>query len=273
MIARAASVAALACLLALALCPSAQAADAPPARQYHVPAETFEVAGHAAFVMLPAKDLRKTPQPWIWYFITLPAYPDEHEKWMDEQFLAAGVAVAGIDVGESFGSPAGNAIFDKFYQEMTERRGFAEKPCLLGRSRGGLQASSWAIQNPDRVAGIAGIYPVFDFRSYPSIERAAPAYGLTPEQLSAQQDSLNPIARADVLAKARVPVFIIHGDDDKVVPLEVNSAALAKVYDDAGADDAIELLVVKGQGHNYWEGFFRCQQLIDFAIAHADPKQ
>ncbi len=83
---------------------------------------------------------------------------------------------------------------------------------------------------------------------------------------------MNPIAQAAALAKARVPVFIIHGDDDKVVPLEVNSAALAKVYDDAGAEDAIEVLVVKGQGHNYWEGFFRCQQLIDFAIAHADPK-
>ncbi len=58
-------------LLAFAPCLSAKAADPPPAKHYHVPAETFEVAGHPAFVMLPAKELRKTPQPWVWYFITL----------------------------------------------------------------------------------------------------------------------------------------------------------------------------------------------------------
>jgi Prolyl oligopeptidase family len=266
---RKASMGCLACLLALCPFLTAHAADPPPARQFHVPAEAFMVDGHPAFMMLPAENLRAKPQPWIWYFITLPVYPDEHEKWMDEQFLAAGIAVAGIDVGESFGSPAGNAIFEKFYEEMTTKRGFAQKPCLLGRSRGGLQASSWAIGHPDRVAGIAGIYPVFDFRSFPNIERAAPAYGLTPEELGVRQADFNPIERADVLAKARVPVSIIHGDVDVVVPLEANSASLVKRYTDAGAKDSIELIVANGQGHNYWEGFFRCQPLIDFAIAHA----
>jgi hypothetical protein len=27
--------------------------------------------------------------------------------------------------------------------------------------------------------------------------------------------------------------------------------------------------VAKDQGHNFWEGFFRCQELVDFAIARA----
>ena len=31
----------------------------------------------------------------------------------------------------------------------------------------------------------------------------------------------------------------------------------------------MKLLVANGQGHNYWEGFFRCQDLINFAIAQA----
>jgi hypothetical protein len=31
----------------------------------------------------------------------------------------------------------------------------------------------------------------------------------------------------------------------------------------------VKLVVAKGQGHNYWEGFFRCQELIDFTIAQA----
>jgi hypothetical protein len=47
------------------------------------------------------------------------------------------------------------------YDELTVRRGFASRCCLLGRSRGGLWNSSWAIHNPEKVAGMAGIYPVF----------------------------------------------------------------------------------------------------------------
>ena len=81
---------------------------------------------------------------------------------MHEQFLAAGVAVAGIDVGEAYGSPEGRRLFTELYRELTEKRGFATRPCLLGRSRGGLWVTSWAVENPDKVAGIAGIYPVFD---------------------------------------------------------------------------------------------------------------
>ncbi len=262
---------ALFCLIALSLCRPAGADDPkPPEKKFYVPGETFELAGRPAFVMLPAKELRKTPQPWVWYFITLSAYPDEHEKWMDEKFVQAGIAVAGIDVGESFGSPAGNAIFDQFYNEMVQRRGFKAKPCLLGRSRGGLMASSWGANHPENVAGLAGIYPVFDFRTYPGLDKAAPAYGLAPDQLAARLAEFNPIERIDALAKAQVPVFIIHGDVDEVVPLEANSAELCPSgYAAAGQANAIELLIAPGQGHNYWEGFFRCQPLIDFAIAHA----
>ena len=100
---------------------------------------------------------------------------------MHEQFLDAGVAVAGIDVGEAYGSPKGRELFTALYRELTTERGFAPRPCLLGRSRGGLWVTSWAADHPDKVAGLAGIYPVFDLRSYPGLAKAAPAYGLTAE--------------------------------------------------------------------------------------------
>ena len=64
-------------------------------------------------------------------------------------------------------------------------------------------------------------------------------------------------------------IFIIHGDEDKVVPLKENSQKFFENYQTAGAEDSVTLLVVKGQGHNFWEGFFRCQALIDFVIERA----
>ena len=136
-----------------------------------LPGETFTVADRPVFVLLPDQAKRTTPQPWIIYAPTLPSYPDQHEKWMHEQFLNAGVAVAGIDVGEGYGGPKSNLLFTALYNELVQKKGYSPMPCLFGRSRGGLWVSSWAIENPTKVSGIIGIYPVFDFRTYPGIDK------------------------------------------------------------------------------------------------------
>ena len=67
-----------------------------------------------------------------------------------------------------------------------------------------------------------------------------------------------------MLAKHHVPALIIHGDEDKVVPLKENSAAFVARYQAAGAGDAVTLIVARGQGHNFWEGFFHCRELDRF---------
>lgn len=63
---------------------------------------------------------------------------------------------------------------------------------------------------------------------------------------------------------------ISHGDDDQVVPLKQNSAEFVARCEAAGAANVVKLIVAKGQGHNFWEGFFRCCEQIDFAIARAN---
>jgi pimeloyl-ACP methyl ester carboxylesterase len=119
------------------------------------------------------------------------------------------------------------------------------------------------------MSGLAGIYPVFDLRTYPGVDRAAEAYGLAPAALEQSLKTLNPIQRVQRLAAAGVPTFLIHGDQDAVVPLEPNSNAYVARYREAGHADAVELVVAAGQGHNYWEGFFRCEKLVEFVIRRA----
>ena len=245
------------------------AEDAKPVKELILPGESFLVAGRPAFVLLPPPEKRRTPQPWILYSPTLPAYPDVHEKWMHEQFLSAGIAIAGVDVGEAYGSPAAWPTFTALHTTLTNDRGFAPKACLLGRSRGGLWSASWGAENTDKISGLAGIYPVFDFRTYPGIAQAASAYGRTAEELAKSTRS-NPIARVEQLAASKVPAFFIHGDEDVVVPLKENSQEFANIYERAGVKDLVTLIVPKGQGHNYWEGFFRCEELVAFAIARAN---
>ena len=250
----------------------AESQDKPanPIKELILEGETFLVNDRPAFILWPNQEKRSTPQPWVMYSPTLPRLPDAHEKWMHQQFLDAGVAIAGIDVGECYGSPEGRKLFSSLYKELTTKQNFGAKPCLLCRSRGGLWSSSWAIRNTDKVAGIAGIYPVFDLTTYPGMKRAAPAYKMTEADLAATLKQHNPIEKVGTLAKAKIPVFIIHGDVDKVVPIKQNSARVVKIYKNTpGSERLVELEVVKGQGHNFFEGFFTDQTLVNFTIQHA----
>jgi arylsulfatase len=231
--------------------------------------EVFRLKDRYAFVMKPdAPASNDDGKPWIFYAPALSRYPDKHERWMHQQFLSAGVAVAGIDIGEAYGSPHSTPFFDALYKEMV-RRGYSRKPALLGRSRGGLWVSRFAIDHPERVAAIGGIYPVFDYTTYPGVERAAAVYGLSPDALRERHDEFNPIRLAGKLAAADLPVRIIHGKDDRVVPLKQNSAALAELYRQAGKEQLISVEEIDGQGHNFWPGFFHSQPLVDFLIAAA----
>ena len=241
-----------------------------PEKQLPLPGEVFSVKGHTAFLMLPPQKQAGGTTPWVLYAPTLPGLPGAEEKWMFERFLDAGIAVAGIDVGESFGSREGRDLYSAFLEKLVQERGLSERACLLSRSRGGLMLFNWAADHPSSVACIAGIYPVCNLKSYPGLKTASDAYGLSEEQLAAQLAEFNPIERLEPLAKAHIPIFHIHGDSDVVVPLEDNSGEVAKRYQKLGGD--MTLKIVKGQGHNMWSGWFQSQELVDFVIAHAKEK-
>ncbi len=221
-------------------------------------------------MILPPVEKRLDSMPWVMYAPTFDkSLPNEaHEGWMFRHWLAKGIAVAGVDVGESFGNPKGRATYNALHEYLTTGDlKFAKQASLLARSRGGLMLYNWAAENPQKVKCIAGIYPVCDLRSYPGLARACGAYEMTEKELAEVLSQHNPVDRLAPLAKAKIPIFHIHGDIDKVVPLEANSGTIAKRYKELGGE--MEVLIAPGQGHNMWIGFFECKPLIDFVIKHA----
>ncbi len=234
----------------------------PPQKTLPLPGEVMSIRGHTAFVLsAPSKG---KPIPWVLYAPTLPGLPGTEEQWMFERFLEAGIAVAGIDVGESYGNAAGRVLYSALHEELVSRRGFARKVMLLGRSRGGLMTLSWAAENADKVAGFAGIYPVCNLASYPGLTNAAPAFGLKPAELGAELSRHNPVDRLESLARARVPLFVIHGDQDRLVPLEANSGLVRSRYQ--ALKGPFEWVVPAGQGHSMWTGFFQSPELVAFVV-------
>lgn len=233
-----------------------------PEKYGHQCAE-FEINGHWSFVILPAKEKQRNPMPWVWYAPTFrDSLPNESNAWIAERLLAKGIAICGVDVGESYGNPQGRAVFTEFYKYVIAEFHLSRKPCLWPQSRGGLMLFNWAAEHPELVKRIGCTYPVCDMRSYPGLATAAQAYGMTESELQTHLAENNPIDRLSPLASHKIHILSIHGDSDTVVPLQENSAELARRYKALGG--SIKLLIVKGKGHAEIPEFFQRQEMVDF---------
>jgi pimeloyl-ACP methyl ester carboxylesterase len=227
----------------------------------------FTVAGARGFVIIPPTGELGGYHPWLWYAPTfvggLPG--DRHTQYF-KPLLDAGFFIAGVEVGESFGSPKGTATYQVFYQYVVETFQLSPKATLLPQSRGGLMLYNWAVEHPESVACVAGIYTVCSFTSYPGVDKAAPAYEMTPEALQAALKGYDPIERLAPLAKAKVPIFHIHGDADTVVPLERNAGELVERYKNLGGTATLK--IVPGKGHEEVDEFFTDPDFLNFILEH-----
>jgi hypothetical protein len=184
---------------------------------------------------------------------------------MFKQLLARGFAIVGVDVGESYGNAKGREIYEQFYKLLTDKFALSSKACLLPQSRGGLMLYNWAAEHPQSVQCIGGIYPVCDQSSWPGLAKSCAAYGMSEQELASHLKENNPIDRLEPLAKAKVPIFHLHGNADKVVSLERNSGELARRYHDLGG--TMQLEVIEGKGHEVCAEFFHSQHLVDFFLS------
>lgn len=253
---------AFATLAAILLCQTGLAAeDLSPAP---LPRIAVRIGEHKGFIIKPSKPAADGSKPWLWYAPTIGGHPNLTNEWVFRPLVERGFAICGVDVGESYGSPAGRKIFSDFYTHVRKEYGLDKRATFLAQSRGGLMVYNWAAENIDKVCAITAIYPVCDLRSYPGLDKAAPAYGMSAKELEIALKKHNPIDRLAWLAKAGVPIFHIHGDSDTVVPLEQNSQVIYDRY--KALTGKMELVVVKGKGHAEIPEFFQSQQFVDFIV-------
>ena len=227
-------------------------------------AETFEIDGTKAYLYAapePAKG-----KPWLWYAPTIGSLNPAERKAYFEAFAKAGISIAGFDLGEVRGSPASTAKFSLFYDAMV-KRGFSQKPILLGQSRGGMMTLAWAFRNPDKVQAWVGIYPVCNLASWSlksSKAQTLADFSMTEPELVAKLTEFNPIDNLQGLLANKVPMFAVHGDVDQLVPYDLNTKLLKERYEAGGG--SIEVKIIPGKGHQVDPGFFACQELINFVL-------
>ena len=229
--------------------------------------EEFTVGQSKCFVLDGNSTAKE--KPWVWYAPTLPRHPDPSHAWYIDNLIEQGISFAGCDQGEVRGSPVSISRFSDFYHEMVAK-GYSKKPVLLGQSRGGLMMLSWAVRNPTKVAAYAGIYPVQNLRSWPiksSLGTTLSDFGMDKKTFIERIDAHNPINYLAGIAKAQVPIFLVHGDSDKVVPIDENSGLVKKRYQELGG--TVEVEIVLGAGHQVIDAFFKSKNLIEFLIKNS----
>lgn len=274
---RASSLLILLCLLAtLMALPVSPIADDPfvPDGASRIDIKIGEAKG---FLFKPTVDSANSDRPWVWYAPTrftgsTPKgyYPNVRTHWLFSRLLAKGIWIAGVDVGESYGAPAGRSVFTKFYKTVTSRYHLSPKPCFLAQSRGGLMSFGWAAEHPGHVGCIAAIYPVLNLTSWPphgsaQVGQAATAYGYNSvAEFQEREIQLSPISHAGPLAKAKIPILILHGDSDRLVPMQENSRPFVTTY--TGLGGAAELVVVPGKGHEEVDEYFHSNRLEEFLL-------
>jgi dipeptidyl aminopeptidase/acylaminoacyl peptidase len=125
---------------------------------------------------------------------------------------------------------------------------------LVGRSMGGAGALTIAMHHPDRVAGVVSLAGVSD---YPAICKTnsymlgndagsvRTRFGGTPDEKPEVYRQMSAVNYAEVLKT--IPVFLIHGATDGVVPV-YHSRALAEKLQKAGGK--VVFKEVPNEGHN-----------------------
>ncbi|MGZ0172795.1 MAG: alpha/beta hydrolase family protein [Planctomycetales bacterium] len=255
-------------LLALLITLTAQSLFAQDQGELPKTADKFEVAGHKAFVYSAPKPAEG--KPWLWYAPTLNGVSLFGRKMYFEALMDAGISLAGFDLGEVRGSPESTAKLHLFYEDMV-KRGYSPKPILLGQSRGGIMTLAWAFRHPDKVRAWVGIYPVCNLASWPLVRNEAATladFGMTKEALTARLSEFNPVDNLKGLLANNVPMFIVHGDSDVVVPYDRNTGILKERYETGGGQIRVKL--IPGEGHKVGPSFFECQELVDFVLASRD---
>lgn len=197
----------------------------------------FEVGGAGAIVVSPAKAL--SGRPWVWRGEFFDAFADA-----DEALVRAGWHLAYLRVPNLFGAPSAMEKWEALHERLVGRHGLDPRPGLIGLSRGGLYCLAWAARHPSRTLALYLDNAVCDFRSWPGGRLKAfgagkgsardwplllNAFGFR-DDAEAACSKLNPIRNFASIAAARIPLLLVYGDSDTVVPAPENSEKLFEGY-------------------------------------------
>jgi pimeloyl-ACP methyl ester carboxylesterase len=215
----------------------------------------FDVEGVPAIVVEPGKPL--PGRPWVWRGEFFGAFPNA-----DIELVKKGWHLVYLGVPNLFGSPRAVESWEKLYRVLVEQHGLHPRPGLIGLSRGALYCMSWAATHPDKTLAVYLDNGVCDFRSWPGGKPKGMGKGQGSHEewvnlfkaydFKSNDDAVaykrNPVDNLEPLARARIPILLVYGDADRVVPHRENSEIVFNRYKAIGGP--VDRIVKPGQDHH-----------------------
>lgn len=231
--------------------------------------EEFLFEGHEAAVVIP--DNPRDESSLIVKTEYRNAFPETEIK-----LLEAGFYLAYIDNDNRWGTDADIDRKARFIEYVTEKYKLKPKCVPVGMSCGGLIAVKLAARYPDLIACIYIDAPVINYMSCPcgfgigertddeNFSEILGALGMSSiSELICYRDT--PQDKIPDLIENKIPVIMVAGDSDTIVPYVENGILIEQAYNENGLD--IELYLKKGCNHHP-HGLDDPAAVVEYIIKH-----
>ena len=164
----------------------------------------------------------------------------------------------------------------RFVQYVADSYGLNQKAVPVGMSCGGLIAIKFAAKYPQLVSCMYLDAPVLNYMSCPcgfgigsplggvrGVDEILNALNLTLSELISYREM--PMDQLPLLVKHKIPVVMVAGDADMIVPYEENGILLQKAYESARIP--IQVFMKPGCGHHP-HGLEDYRPVVDFILSH-----
>ncbi len=226
----------------------------------------FEFEGRNAILVSPKE---ATPdKKWLLKTEYFGAFPN-----FEIEMLKKGYHLAYLSNVTRWMHPSDIDAKASFADFLNEEFGLNKKCVPVGMSCGGLHAVYFAAKHPSYVASLYLDAPVMNLLSCPYaissesqpgfIDEFENATGMTLSDLINYRN--HPIDNAPRLLENKLPIILVAGDSDTVVPYSENGKALYELYKSGGGE--IELFLKPGCDHHP-HGLENPSPIIDFVEKH-----
>ena len=205
--------------------------------------EEFIFNGYKATVIIPENPNGK----WVWkteFFYSF----DQAECALFEQ----GYTRVYYEISNMYGSTRAVRLMRMFHKELLKRFSWlTEKSILFGFSRGGLYAFNYALYYPEVVSKIYLDAPVLNLKTWPitnSFEQKEffDEYNINSITFNTFKDS--PVDHLEEFFTYQIPVLLIAGDCDELVPFEKNGGIMIDKAKEVNAN--VEFILKTGCAHH-----------------------
>ena len=204
----------------------------------------FDFEGYEAWVVEPPAGVKPAEgRPWTWTMQWKTAFVPRTSV---PRLLKMGYHHVTVDTFTHHMDATGLAVSKRFQDYLVGELALAPKARLIGLSWGGFFSIRYAANFPDRVARIYLDAPLLCFDAFrqmpPEWESQKPASGWwtdSPEM---------PINMTTPIAHARIPILLLYGGVDMVVPPIRNAELFAGRFKAAGGD--IKVVCRKNYAHH-----------------------